>query len=621
MTRVRLGQLFDCTEQGGALVAESSDGSLRHIEDVPSGLACDCTCPGCERRMVAKKGSVQAHHFAHHSDRESSSCVSAGETALHKFAKKVLDQRLEIALPEMVLSSDGEREVVVRATKLAFDRAILETKDGMIVPDVVLELRDRRLIVEFKVTHPCDDVKIARIRAMNVGAIEIDLSQYRDRLLNEIGDDILYNAPRAWLHNPREPDARERLAQRARQRAEDRKREIGQHRSKYRHRLPADKEGKGACEVALRQDGLNEIINLQVDGAGCFTVPLAEWQAAVVLDLLASREQPFRTRNALAGLVRRGWVDPNFGSVPDDIAKALKQLGLPFDSPAKTVEGYLRQLEQLDFVHSARSEIWRASDSLLGRIQEAKNLRDRPAKRLATIREIVKQQLESLPENETSSFVFEAWVDTIPAGRTLSIADAIHGGEPEWKSLCQSVSSIRTDIRFSPRVGLALFGLPCASELARALERKRREAEDRERAKREKEQADAEARVAQLRNRALRDIGDVAENWLTIGNQALSGMSPLEAALSMAGFDVAIDALHRKARELELAEQARRRKQKAVAELEALARSRYHDVARAELWMRSSRRELGGQSPTEFTTDDATRDKCASYLPAKRSRH
>jgi hypothetical protein len=620
MTRIRLGQLFDCPELGGAVVAESSDGILRHIDNVPSGLACDCTCPSCERRMVAKKGNVRAHYFAHQSDRDGRSCSSAGETALHKFAKKVLDQRLEIALPEMVVTSDNDREVIVQATKFAFDKATLEAKDGLIIPDVMLELRDRRLLVEFKVTHPCDDVKIARIRAMNVGAIEIDLSRYRDRPLDEIGDDILYNAPRTWLHNPREPDARERLAQRARQRLEDRQRQIDDYRAKYRHRLPAIEEGNGACEVAVRRDGLNEIINLDIDGASCFTVPVAEWQAAVVLDLLASVEPPFRTRNGLTGLLRRRWVDPSFHSVSDVVAKALQESGLPFASPTKAIESYLGKLENLGFVHSARSEIWRPSGFLQGRIQEAKNLRARPAKRLAEMRKIVQQQLEGLPEEETSSFAFEAWAKTVFPGRTVSITDAIYGSESEWKSLCHDASSIRTNIRFSPRTGLGVFGLPLGGELVRSLEWRRREAEQQERARREREQAEADARVAQLRNRAMRDIGHFAGDWLISGNQALNGLSPLEAALSTTGFDTALNALDRKARAFNLEEQMRWRKQKAVAELEALAGTRYYDPELASLWMRSSRRELGGKSPAEFTHDDATRDKCASYLPVKRSR-
>ncbi|MFG1293845.1 competence protein CoiA family protein [Xanthobacter versatilis] len=620
MARIRLGQLFDCTEQGGVLVAEAADGSLRHIDDVPSGLACQCRCPGCDRRMVAKQGDLQAHHFAHHFDRYGASCTSAGETALHKFAKQVLDERLEIALPELLIAHQDDTEVVVRATRLAFDEAILETKDGSIVPDVVLVLRDRRLIVEFKVTHPCDDVKIARIRTMNVGAIEIDLSAYRDRALDELADDILYNAPRIWLHNPHEPAARDRLSERARQRAEDRQKSIDEHRRNYRHRLPAREGGSGECEAILRQDGLDALINLPVDGSGCFTVPLAEWQGAIVVDLLQSKSQPFRTRTAVAALVRRSWIDPRFRSVSEDIAKALKDAGLPFASPAKSVESYLRRLERLGFVHSAPSEIWQASSLLRQRIHEAEALRARPGKRLAEIRGIVSEQLLGLPDKETREFSFEAWILAELSGRGQSVVDAIHDSDPEWTVLCHQLSNIRTRIRFSPRADLELLGLPCEGELARALQRKRLEAEDREREKREKEKADAEARVVLLRTLAAADLGEGHEIWLSTGDAALNGQSPLESARSETGLRDAIHALGRKADQLRIEEQARERKQKAVRELEALARNRYIDPACADLWMRCSRPELGGRSPADFTIDDATRDKCAGYLPAKKSR-
>lgn len=306
---IRLRELFACTEQGGAFVAEFADGRLLHIGEVPSGLACNCVCPGCGRRMVAKKGDVQAHHFAHNAQQDGRSCASAGETALHKFAKLILDERLEITLPAQVVEEQKDREVVVRAAKRTFDRAILETKDGQIVPDVVLLLRDRRLIVEFKVTHPCDLIKIARIQAMDVGAIEIDLSQYRDHKLSEIGDRILYDAPRTWLHNPREREARARLEVRALQRAEERRTQIENYRGSYRHRSPSESPGSGACESSARKNGLADLINLPVYGAGCFTVAVAEWQAAILEALLAPTKTPFRTRNGLAALRSRRWLD------------------------------------------------------------------------------------------------------------------------------------------------------------------------------------------------------------------------------------------------------------------------------------------------------------------------
>ena len=47
---IRLRELFACTEQGGAFVAESADGRLLHIGEVPSGLACNCVCPNVADR-------------------------------------------------------------------------------------------------------------------------------------------------------------------------------------------------------------------------------------------------------------------------------------------------------------------------------------------------------------------------------------------------------------------------------------------------------------------------------------------------------------------------------------------------------------------------------------------
>src|SRR5690348_8256532 len=38
---------------------------LVHVVDVPRGKACECRCVGCGRALIAKKGEVLVHHFAH----------------------------------------------------------------------------------------------------------------------------------------------------------------------------------------------------------------------------------------------------------------------------------------------------------------------------------------------------------------------------------------------------------------------------------------------------------------------------------------------------------------------------------------------------------------------------
>lgn len=41
-------------------------GQMVSIDEVARGLACNCKCPSCDGRLVARKADVYAHHFAHH---------------------------------------------------------------------------------------------------------------------------------------------------------------------------------------------------------------------------------------------------------------------------------------------------------------------------------------------------------------------------------------------------------------------------------------------------------------------------------------------------------------------------------------------------------------------------
>lgn len=571
--------------------------------------------------MVAKKGKILDHYFAHHAQQDGRSCVSAGETALHKFAKRVLSECLEITLPTMVVENHNDREIVVKAERWKFDSAILETRDGQIVPDVVLLLRDRRLIVEFKVTHPCDKKKIARILAMDIGAIEIDLSHYRDHALSEIGDRILNDAPRKWLHNPRELKAREKLKERAKRRDEENKKLVELVCNTYRHRLPSKVVGIGACEISARREGLGDLIDLPVDGAGCFTVSVAEWQSAVLLELISDNKIPFRTRNGLAVLREKKWIDHTFTDITDEIASEVCQTGIPFKSPIKAVEAYLQKLERSGFIRSGHTEIWHVLRPLRSKVEDARERRDRPVKRKAELQCRVAKMLAELPAEETGLFKFEQWWVTELPGRGYSARDAVDFNETKWRSFEHALMNIPTQIRLSPQHKPDLMGLPYDGVLSRALECKRLEEEKRERTKKAKLEADKAARLADLRDQAARQIGEEAQPWLTTPNARTGGQSPLDAATSESGYVDAIRALTDKVQENEELQRARERKEKAVAELSTVANSRYFDPERARLWMRSKRHELGGKSPEEFVIDDITRQRCMELLPPKRSKY
>lgn len=61
-------------------------GELVYVDDVAKGLECECICPCCKAKLVAKNGGTKRiHHFAHASEIE---CEGAYESMLHLLAKE-----------------------------------------------------------------------------------------------------------------------------------------------------------------------------------------------------------------------------------------------------------------------------------------------------------------------------------------------------------------------------------------------------------------------------------------------------------------------------------------------------------------------------------------------------
>lgn len=67
------------------------DGIIVHISDVEKGKKCDAYCPVCGEFLIARKGEVMSHHFAHYPD---SDCY-VGESFIHIVAKYKMKEYLE----------------------------------------------------------------------------------------------------------------------------------------------------------------------------------------------------------------------------------------------------------------------------------------------------------------------------------------------------------------------------------------------------------------------------------------------------------------------------------------------------------------------------------------------
>ena len=171
------------------------EGELVHVSEVDSGLACNCRCPVCDSRLVARKGEILVHHFAHYEQ----DCATGAESALHLAAKNIIVSHRGLAIDDF-----GERVFISFAD--VRDEVVYAAENGSRY-QVDLEARTksgRRCLIEICVTHAVDETKTAFFREMNLPLLEIVL----DRSLHfhsreEFADYLLHRAPQTWLHNPK----------------------------------------------------------------------------------------------------------------------------------------------------------------------------------------------------------------------------------------------------------------------------------------------------------------------------------------------------------------------------------------------------------------------------------
>lgn len=325
---------------------ERVDGTIVHISEVASGLACGCRCPGCGAPLVARKGELIDHHFGHHRAAEGFSCQTGSETALHKFAKECLARRLELALPAWEAASSAGSRQGYPGGVFQLDVAILERRLGGIVPDVIARRKGRDLLVEFRVAHPCDAAKIAKLVELNMAAVEIDLSWApRDVSRAGLEEAVLKEAPRRWLHNPKfrahapspenfsppKPSAATHLA------------------SMVRAYRAACAEVQALPVNSLAADrivtsGLSHAIGIAVPGCGCFAVAPSDWQATIleqVLDRALAGGRPVITpADALRQLKQRDWVRSRFLRLTTAEATVLSGIEPSFARPAEAISAW-----------------------------------------------------------------------------------------------------------------------------------------------------------------------------------------------------------------------------------------------------------------------------------------
>ena len=164
------------------------EGELVSIADVERGLKCNCTCSKCGKPLVAKKGEVKDHHFAHSVD---SDCT--GETLKHYFAKQEIAEKKYLHLPHPTKDVYSMTD---------FKTVELEKRigDSQYIADVICTTANgKQLVIEIVVTHDLDNDKRNYLITNEVTTLKIDVNDwdYQAHRLNE----YMLQGNNNWVYN------------------------------------------------------------------------------------------------------------------------------------------------------------------------------------------------------------------------------------------------------------------------------------------------------------------------------------------------------------------------------------------------------------------------------------
>lgn len=601
---------------------ERPDGLIVHISQVVSGLACDCVCPGCGARLVARKGRLKEYHFGHY---RAVPCKQALESALHKLAKQVLDERRELLLPE-VRAEIGDQELVTHKEEVHhFDDAILEHHLDAIVPDVIVRKGNHRLLVEMYVTHRCGPEKIQRIMDLGLSCVEIDLRRIpRDATREQVADALLGQARRYWIYNPKLAMAHERLTEKIAREAEERRVAAERAVEAERRKLAAlaekidriikrplvlkDPDTPAIIDVCAR--GFGDYIGHSLRGDFAFTVPPREWQARIIqMFIIAALEQrpinysfhPTAVFRAMEQqkLIRAGM--PTYFT-PEAEQQLLQQLP-EFRSPYRTVEAFLFQLECDDVLRSSRKN-WYIHEAIERQWEDRRRRRWELESHKNLIRGTLARILKAIPEEDREGFSIDEWWGTPHAGLAISFKDAFDQDDRRLTELSFVLYQIETMLVRGGKIVDDHFGLPLAAQCTRIAEERERKAEAERQAEIEKQNRIRDDRMKRLKLSAREALGSEADIWLCTPLHPFGCSPEAMAEQSDDKYHVALVQLRHAAQE----QRSRQHQQALRTRLMKLVDTTRRP-AHARLFLTSPHPRWQNRHPIESCVDDASFEK------------
>jgi hypothetical protein len=225
---------------------------------------------------------------------------------------------------------------------------------------VIARFGQREFAIEVYVTHRCPPEKLERFEARGLSAFEIDLAALRHGVIdNQFTQQVIEDAPRAWLFNPRQKDADARLAkkwqrefaawyaQQARERREERKSREDAMPPRIRTLVQAWRAAAAGRPSApphflsLRdRDAVAADLGSSADSTS--TPPFRPgWSVAIVV---ASRDDwtRFTLSDALRWLNKHGYICEGLnGHISREDASEAEDIEFSFQTPYSGLHGFV----------------------------------------------------------------------------------------------------------------------------------------------------------------------------------------------------------------------------------------------------------------------------------------
>lgn len=496
----------------------NTDDRLVHVSEVASGSDCGCVCPTCRSPLVARKGRERVHHFAHNS----AVCSDpTGETLLHRLAKKVLETNASLTLPEVSAFIGKTRRVMTNAKTLSYTDPRTEVPYEGLVADGVVTVSGRPLLVEFHVTHPSDEEKCARLKALDLATVEIDLSQF---VLSMFHEDnvraILHDAPRHWLWNRRR---HQWVTEQTSLYEQDLKRQEEESITRYLKFLPkVQKSADASLADVLRCAGVEQFVGLDEFHSPAFYLDAVGWQSVVMCILLEHRGRHSPQISLSSILARIGkkkspsldngqplypWLWPIQLTRPHpshELIQAVTARRPDYRRPDSMLDEYLEHLRRSDLLREFKGQLYSAFR--LDRARQKLGVSERNKSAVEDVVTSISELVEFIPE--ASRFNVRQWVASRlhAPGQENEDDDDLPGRAEALLACVATLFETGTENGVTP--DMDLMGLPVAAEVRRRHDAHLREQEERRTRLHEYEAGQDRALVDRMRGRAAEMGGD-----------------------------------------------------------------------------------------------------------------